>query len=43
MEVLKSCKVLIGEKNGREPSLDIIKKIAAILDVNFDCLLGIKD
>ena len=34
---------LIGEKNGREPSLDLIRKIAEVLDVSIDYLLGLKD
>ena len=34
---------LIGEKNGREPSLDMIRKIAKILDVSVDYLFGFED
>jgi len=34
---------LLGEKNGREPSLDVVRRIARILDVSTDYLLGLED
>lgn len=34
---------LIGEKNGREPSLDMIRKIAKVFNVTADYLLGLED
>ncbi|MCL2751541.1 MAG: helix-turn-helix domain-containing protein [Firmicutes bacterium] len=34
---------LVGEKNGREPSIDMIRRIAVILDVNLDYLMGLED
>lgn len=34
---------LIGEANGREPSIEMIVKIAKLLDIETDYLFGIKD
>jgi transcriptional regulator with XRE-family HTH domain len=34
---------LIGEKYGREPSLETLKNISAILDVSLDYLVGLED
>ena len=34
---------LIGEKNGREPTLDVIRKIAKGLNLRADYLLGLED
>jgi len=34
---------LIGEKHGREPSFDMVRKIAVILDITADYLLGLED
>ncbi len=34
---------LIGKANGREPSIEMIIKIATVLDIETDYLFGIKD
>ncbi|MCL2676052.1 MAG: helix-turn-helix domain-containing protein [Firmicutes bacterium] len=34
---------LIGEKNGRTPPLDMIRKIIKILEISADYLLGLED
>ena len=34
---------LVGEKNGREPSIEMIRRIAQILEVNSDYLLGLEE
>jgi len=34
---------LIGEKNGREPSFDMIRKITEVLNVTSDYLFGLED
>lgn len=33
---------LIGEKGGRQPSFDTIRKISKLLDISVDYLLGLK-
>jgi len=33
----------IGEKHGREPSFDMVRKIAVILDITTDYLFGLED
>lgn len=32
---------LVGEKNGREPSIDMIRKICRLFDISADYLLGL--
>jgi len=33
---------LVGEKNGREPPIDMIRKICRLLEISADYLLGLE-
>ena len=34
---------LVGEKNGREPSIEMMRKICKVLDVDYNYLLGLEN
>ena len=34
---------LVGEKNGREPSIDMIRRLAQFFEVSTDYLLGLEN